>query len=73
LNKHNILDFLIPKIELFQEKKIHLSEGPFFRIFGHKTQTKGKMLKLKKNTISKIVLKSFFQSKTTQGIANFKN
>jgi hypothetical protein len=57
----------------FKKKKIHLSEGQFFKLFDTKLQIRKKLLKIKVSTFSEIVLEIFSQSKNTWGIANLKN
>ncbi len=58
-NQHKILDFLIPYMTFFKKKFFHLSEGPIFTIYQHKSR--------------KIILYIFCHSKTPWSKAIFKN
>ncbi len=56
----------------FQEKKIHLSEGPILTFINTKTQKKIETPQNKENAFSKIVLDIFCRSKTTWSVVNLK-
>ncbi len=58
-NRHKILNFCGTQYYLFQEKKIHLSEGPFSKILDTNPKIKKKPLNRKKNTFCKTVLETF--------------
>jgi hypothetical protein len=50
------LNFLIPNMTYLKEQKNYLSEGLFFTFLDTKPQIRNKLVKIKKNTFSKLVL-----------------
>jgi hypothetical protein len=47
-NQHEILDFFFQLNMTYLKKKIHLSEGPFFKFLDTKPKIREKPLKMKK-------------------------
>jgi hypothetical protein len=54
------LIFFIPNITYFEEKNIHLSEGPFFKFFHKRTKKKIETPQNKENAFTKTILYIYF-------------